>query len=232
MLRGLYQTMTDKTDPKYWLFILLMIATIGVAYLLGSLNFAVIVSRNKYKDDIRNHGSGNGGATNMQRTYGNMAAVLTMGGDMLKAVVAVTVGSALLGAIFGGYMAAFFCVLGHMFPIFFRFKGGKGVATSAAAMLMLNPSVFAVIILTFIVVVLSTKYISLGSIMAAALYPVVLNRINEITADWFILNGTLAGSFDEIFAMLMAVMVIFMHRTNIKRLINGTESKISLRRKK
>ena len=231
MARGLYQTLIEKGSAPSWLMIVFAVICIASAYLLGSLNFAVIVSKERYNDDIREHGSGNGGTTNMLRTFGNGAAVLTLIGDMLKAVVAVTIGTALLGLTLGGYMSAFFCVLGHMFPIFYRFKGGKGVATSAAAMLMLNPFVFLVILFIFVVIVAGTKYVSLGSVMAALLYPVILHTVDEITTEWFVANNTIWG-FDILFAFLMTVMVVFMHRSNIKRLLNGTESKISFKKKK
>ncbi len=231
MLHGLYDYLTFGKEHSPVLYIALTLACIIIPYLIGSFNFAVIISKKRYGEDIRTKGSGNGGTTNMQRTYGNRAAVFTMAGDMLKAVVAVTVGCALMGLVEGGYMAAFFCVLGHMFPLYYRFKGGKGVATSAAAMLMLNPVVFFVILFVFVFIVVSTKYVSLGSVMAALLYPVILHRINTITVEWYKANGIMWGT-DVIFAFLMAMMVVFMHRGNIKRLMNHTESKLSIGRKK
>ncbi|MBQ8005947.1 MAG: glycerol-3-phosphate 1-O-acyltransferase PlsY [Clostridia bacterium] len=231
MLHGLYEYLTFGKEHSPVLYIALTLACIIIPYLIGSFNFAVIISKSRYGEDIRTKGSGNGGTTNMQRTYGNRAAVFTMVGDMLKAVVAVTVGCALMGLVEGGYMAAFFCVLGHMFPLYYRFKGGKGVATSAAAMLMLNPVVFFVILFVFVFIVFSTKYVSLGSVMAALLYPVILHRINTITVEWYKANGIMWGS-DVIFAFLMAMMVVFMHRSNIKRLMNHTESKLSIGKKK
>lgn len=229
-VNGLYQYLAEKGNAPAWLMIAFVLVCIASSYLLGSLNFAIIVSNKRYKDDVRMHGSGNGGTTNMLRTYGKRAAVLTILGDMLKAVVAVTIGCTLLGLTFGGYLCAFFCVLGHVFPIFYRFKGGKGVATSAAAILMLNPFVFLVIIFVFAVIVVGTKYVSLGSVMAALIYPVVLHTVDEITMSWYVTHNTLPGS-DIIFAFLMMVTVVFMHRENIKRLISGTESKISFKKK-
>lgn len=231
MARGLFYTLREKGDAPIWLMLFFVIVCMASAYLLGSLNFAVIVSKERYNDDIRGHGSGNGGTTNMLRTYGNRAAVLTLLGDMAKAVVAVTIGCALLGLTLGGYLSAFFCVLGHVFPVFYRFKGGKGVATSAAAILMLNPAVFAVILFVFVVIVAGTKFVSLGSVMAALLYPVILHTVDKMTTGWYAANDIPMWGFDLMFAFLMTVMVVFMHRENIKRLMNGTESKISFKKK-
>ncbi|MBO5904077.1 MAG: glycerol-3-phosphate acyltransferase, partial [Clostridia bacterium] len=136
-----------------------------------------------------------------------------------------------LGLTGGGYMAAFFCMLGHMFPVYYKFKGGKGVAVAAASMLMLNPSVFAIILVCFLVIVGGTKYVSLGSVMCAFLYPVFLKTMNDILFPYLYALGVTKIGPDVLFAVLIAVFVIFMHRENIKRLVAGTESKISLGKK-
>ncbi len=232
MLRGLYQTLRSGEAVPAWTIIIFMIGCITIGYLLGSVNFAVMLSNRKYHDDIRNHGSGNGGATNMLRTFGKLAAFLTFAGDILKGMVAVTIGSALLGLTLGGHIAAFFCMLGHMFPVFYKFKGGKGVATSIGAIFMLSPFVALIMILVFVIIVIGTKYVSLGSIMAALLYPVLLYRVNLIQdeAGWFVANN-IGWGFDIIFSFLMMAMVVFMHRENIKRLIAGKESKVSFKKK-
>jgi glycerol-3-phosphate acyltransferase PlsY len=109
------------------LFICAAVLCMTVSYLLGSLNFAIIISGKTYRQDIRNHGSKNAGMTNMMRTYGKKAAALTLLGDMLKAVVSCLIGYALIGQL-GAYIAGLFCMIGHIFPVFYRFKGGKGVA--------------------------------------------------------------------------------------------------------
>ena len=147
-------------------------------------------------------------------------------------MVSVVIGSALLGLTLGGHIAAFFCMLGHMFPIFYKFKGGKGVATSIGAIFMLSPFVALVMILVFAIVVIGTKFVSLGSIMAALLYPVLLYRVDLIQdeAGWFVANN-IGWGFDIIFSFLMMVMVVFMHRENIKRLLEGKESKVSFKKK-
>lgn len=220
LLNGFYSANSMSNNILYLFFVLLCII---IPYLIGSLNFAVIISKSRYADDVRKHGSGNGGMTNMLRTYGKRAAALTLFGDMAKAVVAVLFGCSLLG-LFGGYLASFFVVFGHMFPVFFKFKGGKGVATTGAAILVLYPTVFAVMLLCFVIVVVGTKYVSLASIMSALLYPVLVNRFD-------VLFGLEFG-FDSLFAFMTTLFVVFMHRSNIKRLMSGTESKISLFKKK
>lgn len=219
LLNGIYTQNAMANNAIYLLFVLLCII---VPYLIGSLNFAVIISKSRYNDDVRTHGSGNGGMTNMLRTFGKRAAILTLAGDMVKAVIAVLFGCVLLG-LFGGYLASFFVVFGHMFPIFFKFKGGKGVATAAAAICVLYPLVFAVMLLCFIIVVCGTKYVSLGSIMSSLLYPILVNRFDALFNIQF--------GFDSLFALLTAAFVVFMHRSNIKRLMEGTESKLSFTKK-
>lgn len=202
----------------YVLIILGVLVCITAPYFLGSLNFAVILSNKFYHDDIRKYGSGNAGMTNMLRTYGKKAAVLTFAGDALKAFVAAMIGRMVLGEM-GAYIAGFMCILGHVYPIYYKFKGGKGVVTTAVMILMLDPVIFLVLLVIFALIVLMTKYISLGSIMCMMLYPVILNRMR-------------GPSFSNVIAIMIAAFIIFLHRTNIKRLMDGTESKISLGRKK
>ncbi len=191
-----------------------------IAYLLGSINFAIIISGKTYKQDIRQYGSKNAGMTNMMRTYGKRAAALTLLGDALKAVAAGLVGYAVLGQL-GAYIAGTFCIIGHMYPVFFKFRGGKGVVTAAITVLMCNPIVFLILLLMFVIIVGFTKYISLGSVMCMLIYPFLLNRIDT----W--LSG---GCPYAVFALLMAVLVIFKHRENVKRLLHGQESKFSFKK--
>lgn len=192
-----------------------------IPYLLGSINFAIIISGNQYKQDIRNYGSGNAGMTNMMRTYGKSAAALTLLGDAMKAVVAGFIGYAALG-LFGAHMAGFFCVVGHMFPIFYKFKGGKGVVTAAASILVCNPYVFLILLVLFVTIVAIWKYISLASIMCVLLYPVILNGMETL------LNGFCSPYI--IFTIAIAVLVVFKHKENINRLLNKTESKFSFKK--
>ncbi len=211
---------------------------IVVPYLLGSVNFGLIISNKKYHDDIRTHGSGNAGTTNMLRTYGTTAAIMTMLGDMLKAVVAVGLGYLIVGTNvvltdpatnetfryvdqFGAAIAGLFVMLGHMFPIFFKFKGGKGVATSAMVILMISPISCLFCFIIFVIIVVGTRYVSLGSIMGLIFYPILLTAFSGGQ------NPTAC-----IMAVLMALAVVFMHRENIKRLRDGNERKISFGKKK
>lgn len=195
-----------------------------IAYALGSLNFGIIISKLIYKDDIRKYGSGNAGTTNMLRTYGKGAAIGTILGDALKVVVAILIGNCIVGALFGGgYIAGFFAVLGHVYPIYYKFKGGKGVVASAITILMLDWRVFLVVLGVFIVVVAIWRYISLGSILSAAIYPMIIYAAA-------ISSGRPAG-IDFIFALVLAIFVIVLHRTNIQRLLDGKENKLSFKKK-
>ena len=205
----------------------------GMSYVLGSLNFGVILSSLKYKDDIRSHGSGNAGTTNMLRTYGKGAAAATLIGDMLKAVVAMIAGYALLPSVemggnptfpmIGPAVAGLFVVLGHIFPCFFRFQGGKGVASTLMVILMTNPIVFAIIITIHGVVMFGTRFVSLAAIMSMLLYPIVLSSIETA----FLGHPTMASAS----AVVLAVLVVFAHRENIQRLRAGKESKLSFKKK-
>ncbi|MBO5845476.1 MAG: glycerol-3-phosphate 1-O-acyltransferase PlsY [Clostridia bacterium] len=206
---------------KIALVILLGAVCIAAPYLLGSMNFAIIISKVRYKSDIRNYGSGNAGATNMMRTFGKSAAGLTFLGDALKAFVAGMIGYATLGQ-FGAYLAGMFCILGHMFPIYYNFKGGKGVVTASISVLMCNPFVFLILLLLFVIIVGFTKYISLGSVMCMLIYPLILHRINNIM-------GVPTG-IELLIAIANAAMIIFMHRENIKRLLAGKENKFSFKK--
>ncbi len=202
----------------YALLILGILLCMVVPYLLGSLNFAIIISKIFYHDDIRKYGSGNAGMTNMLRTYGKLPAVATLILDMSKGAVAVVFGM-LIFAGFGPAIAGLFAVLGHMFPCFYKFKGGKGVATTAMIILVTNPLVFLVLLAVFLIIVIGTKYVSLASVMCAMIYPLILSKFSTF-------------GFDVLCAFLIAGLVVFMHRSNLKRLWEGKESKISLKSKK
>ncbi len=227
--QGFLSTLITHMDSSARLAMLIagIVLCALIGYLLGSLNFALILSGKMYKDDIRKHGSKNAGTTNMMRTYGNKAAGLTILGDMLKAVVAVILGALLMGLYFGGYAAALGCVVGHVFPVFFGFKGGKGVATAAAAILVLNPLAFLCVLGVFLLSVLFTRYISLGSVLGAAVFPLI---------TFYTCYGSktlAAGSgFAFLCAFIIAVIVIVKHHANLSRLAHGTESKFSFKKSK
>ena len=202
-------------------------------YLLGSILFGVLISKVLYNDDVRSHGSGNAGMTNVLRTYGKLAAVLTTLGDVSKSVAAVNLGRFIFDALLSGtgaawqnpldpvcgaYLAAIFCMIGHSRPIFFGFKGGKGVLVGAGAALATEPLVCAVLLVIFLVEFAITRIVSLGSIIIAALYPVA-TLINLLA------HGADAATvaFSTVCCAIMAAMVIWLHRSNIERLKNGTE---------
>lgn len=208
-----------------------------IAYLLGSLNFSIILSEVVKKKDIRDSGSGNAGATNMLRTYGKKAAVGTMIGDILKVALGIIITFAILDVpmkyIFSNpadaaevqrvmlykEFAGLFCVLGHIFPLYFKFKGGKGVAACTGMVIIVDWRIALILFVIFIGVILISKWISLGSIVIALLYPVLIFA--------FYKNFILAAV-----ALLFTAIVIVAHRENIKRLAKGTENKISIKNKK
>ena len=204
-------------------FIISAAAIIVAAYLLGSINFAIIISGRTYKQDIRNFGSKNAGMTNMMRTYGKKAAGLTLGGDAFKAILSCLIGYTLLGQL-GAYIAGLFCICGHVFPVFYGFKGGKGVVTAAATILMCDPIIFVILLAMFVIIVAFTKFISLGSVMCMLLYPIVLDRITQLL--WGHPNEY------QLFAVSMAILVIAKHHENISRLLRGEERKFSFKKSK
>ncbi len=199
------------------------VLTALIAYTLGSLNFALILSKKMYGEDIREFGSKNAGTTNMARTYGKKAALFTILGDILKGVVAVIAGSFLMGATLGGYFGGLMCVIGHVFPVFYGFRGGKGVATAAAVILVVNPIVFLVVLGVFVLTVLLTRYVSLGSCLAAAIFPFMTYQ--------FVAGKVPNWGQAFICAFLMAILVICKHHTNLRRLANGQESKFAFKKK-
>lgn len=222
---GLVPLLISGSECPLWLIALLCLAGGAAAYFLGSMNFAVIISKYRFHDDIRRYGSGNGGMTNMLRTYGKAAAAFTLLGDGAKAAVSVLIGTLLAGEA-GAFIAGFCCVLGHSFPIYYNFKGGKGIVVSAVTILCLDPVVFLILFVIFVLIVASTKYLSLGSIIGMLLYPLILNRIYPYTH-----GHNQEGAVAAIISILNTVFVIWLHRENIKRLMKGKENKFSLKKK-
>jgi len=199
---------------------LLVLLYVLIPYFLGSINTAILVSRHFYHDDIRKHGSGNAGFTNVMRTYGKKAAVITFAGDILKTLVAILIGWSVFGYL-TAYIAGFACFLGHIFPVFYGFKGGKGVLCMATILLMLDWRIFLTLLVVFVGIVLATKYISAGSVICAMMFPLMLNRMNN-TGIYMI----------EFVAIAIAVIVVIKHRGNLKRIFNGTESKFAFKKSK
>ncbi len=222
MYKGITGIYAERSETFVWLFALSLIVIAVAGYLLGSINTAIIISKKKFGKDIRESGSGNAGTTNMMRTYGKAAGIATFAGDILKAVIAVYFGMFLCGSI-GAYLGGFMCVIGHMFPLYYRFKGGKGVAVAAVMILITEPSVFLMVAFTFFALLLATKYVSLASIAAAGLYPMMLYN--------FMITKYGYSDLRLIIAFVTGVLIIFMHRSNIKRLREGKENKINLKKK-
>ncbi|MBE6883139.1 MAG: glycerol-3-phosphate 1-O-acyltransferase PlsY [Ruminococcaceae bacterium] len=205
------------------------VITAVVSYLLGSINFAIIFSKIFKKDDVRRHGSGNAGMTNVLRTYGAALAIPTLLGDFLKGVAAVMIGKCLfeyfaVTVVDGQYVAGLFVLLGHVFPLFFKFRGGKGAMTSLGIMVIIDYRAFLVVIGIAMIVLLASKYVSLASISGAVVYPIITCILMLSDGPFLVWN--------EIFAIIFAIIVISKHHENIGRLMKGTESKLSLGKKK
>lgn len=225
---------------NYWLEFILSIA---VGYILGSISFAIIFTRIFEHKDIRSEGSGNAGFTNTLRCASRKAAILTLVCDFAKGILAVLIGSLIFEYLgsgvtpfimvhIGAYIAGFACLIGHLKPIFFGFKGGKGVLTSSAIMLMIDWRVFLIGIGVFLLILLFSGIISLSSICAAASLPIgafvvsyfidYMSFLSAVDSD-YTLTYVLISTF---MALLFSVVIIFMHRSNVERLRNGTEKKI------
>lgn len=209
-----------------------------ISYLLGSCNFAIIIVRLLKGEDIRKFGSGNAGLTNTLRCFGKGCAVLTLIGDLSKGVVAVLLSrwicSLMNAGINGGdthyigYVAGFFAIIGHIFPIYYGFKGGKGVLVGVSIFIVTDPPTFGILILIFIIVLSISKYVSLSSIISALSAPFV-----TFSVHCFIHHTDMKISLlYAVLSLLMASVIIYMHKSNIEHLRNGTENKFSLGSKK
>ncbi len=200
-----------------------------IAYLIGSINFSVIISKKIAGFDVREKGSGNAGSTNMLRSVGKGAAALTLLCDVLKGVVAILIAIGIGNLIKEAdkgllvQIAGIAVVIGHTFPIFFGFKGGKGVATSLGILLMTNWQIGLICLVFALVLMALTQMVSLGSCAAAVLFPVLTLFIKE---HYIVAEG---GSY-FIYSVILAVIVLYNHRSNIKRMLNGTENKLSLKK--
>lgn len=194
------------------------------AYFLGCFNGAVIVSKYILHNDIRNHGSGNAGLTNFHRVFGGGLTFVVILCDVLKAVLAVLIGSGLFGmclgnAVLGEYWAGLFCLLGHMFPCMFGFKGGKGILSGGTIALMLDWRIALVVWGGFLLFTALTRWVSLGSCWAGASFPF---------ATWFVYHDAVLLAL----AVLIGGLILWKHRENIKRLLKGEENKLSFHKKK
>lgn len=192
---------------KYIILILL-------GYFIGTIPCSYLVGKFMGNIDVRNHGSGNAGATNVLRTVGKKAAMIALIGDILKGVVPAIIGRYVLGAE-GAFIAGAMAVLGHCYPVTLGFKGGKGVATAGGMVFGTNPLIASVMLVYMILVVKVTKYVSLASITAALFYPVIC---------YFVYDEPII----RIISLLLGLFVTYKHKANIKRLLGGVESKTTL----
>ncbi len=199
-----------------------------IGYLIGSISFSIIIGKKMAGIDVREQGSGNAGSTNVLRTIGKKAAALTLLCDVLKGVVAVLIAFVVgkfakdLNSAILIQIAALAVVVGHTFPIYFGFKGGKGVATSLGILLIVNWQIGLICLVFALLLMALTRMVSLGSVSAAVLYPVLTIFITE--------HYLVSGNY-IIFGILLAAFVIFNHRENVKRILSGTENKLSFKKK-
>lgn len=201
----------------------LFLLTAAAAYFLGCVNGSILASRYLFRDDVRTHGSGNAGLTNFYRTYGTKGVVIVLGCDIVKAVLAVSLGGFLLGcyadlAMVGKLLATTFVLLGHMYPVMFRFHGGKGVLSGVSAIFVIDWRVGFLALAVFLLLACTTRYVSLGSVCGALSFPVFL---------WMFYHNALF----EVLAVLPVALLIFAHRSNLRRLLHGTENKFALHKK-
>lgn len=225
------------TYTSWWALVL----TAVIAYFLGCCNGAVIISKYILHDDVREHGSGNAGLTNFHRTFGGPLTFAVIAFDMLKAVLAVLLGvwliagpglcvaeygaaeagerAALLLTAFAKYWAGLFCLLGHMYPVMFGFRGGKGVLSGGTLALLIDWRIALAIWGIFLVLTTLTRWVSLGSVCGGAMYPI---------ATWFVYHDMVL----LVLGLIMGGLVVWKHRGNIKRLLSGTERKLTFHKKK
>ena len=209
-------------EISVWPVLGLLLAVAVGAYFLGCFNGAVIVSKYILRDDVRTHGSGNAGLTNFYRTFGGPLTFVVILCDVLKAVLAVLLGVWLLSFIdptFGKYWAGLFCLLGHMFPCMFKFKGGKGILSGGTIAIMIGWEVALVVWGGFLILTVLTRYVSLGSCWAGGSFPF---------ATWFVYHNVVL----TVLSVVIGGLILWKHRGNIVRLVHGNENKFSFHRKK
>ena len=200
-----------------------------IAYLLGSISFSVIIIKKMAGFDVREKGSGNAGTTNVLRTVGKKASIITLICDILKGVVAILV-AYIAGLILKDsvdkalliQLAGLAVIIGHTFPIYFGFKGGKGIATALGVLLITNWNIGLICLVFALVLMIITKMVSLGSLAAAVLFPILIIFMPHTS---YLVDGNYI-----IYGILIAALVIFNHRANVKRLLTGTENKIDFKK--
>ncbi len=203
------------------LAILLLVIVIVVCYLLGSFNGAIVISKYIFQDDVRKHGSGNAGATNFYRTFGGPLTILVLACDVVKMIVAVLLARWLLSttefAFYSTYVSGFCCMLGHVFPAFYKFKGGKAILTSFTWSVFIDWRVAVICVLLFLICVALSRFVSLGSMAAAVAFIILVPLLTK------------PGWFCVILVWISALLMLWAHRENLVRLIRGEESAFSFR---
>ncbi len=205
-----------------WLlyFAVFLLPTAVLAYLCGCFNGAVVVSKYILRDDIRNHGSGNAGLTNFYRTFGGVLTLAVILCDVLKMIVAVKAVTLLIGdTVVAKYWAGLFCLLGHMFPCMFHFRGGKGILSGGTLAIMIDWRVAVVVWGGFLLLTALTRYVSLGSLWAGSSFPFI---------SWYCYPQF---PLAVVLAFVTGALVVWQHRSNIGRLIHHNENKFSFRHK-
>lgn len=234
---------------KYTVLILPLLLVAAVGYLLGSVSFAILLTRLfANHEDVRNFGSGNAGATNVLRVAGKKASALTFVCDFLKCAASVAVGYFVVGYVsaqngidpemakLGMYAAGFLCIIGHMFPLYFGFRGGKGVVTTAAMMLLLDWRVFLICFSVFLVLVFWKRMVSLASVCGCAIYPVITFLVTffvDCAESPLSFHGDLPVVYvvmATVVAAMIGFTVVFKHRANIARIRAGKESTLSFKK--
>ncbi len=221
-----------------WKFIIAIFICAVISYLMGSFNSAILTVKIMKGEDIRNFGSGNAGLTNTLRCFGKLPALFTLLGDLLKGIVAVLICKlicSLMGIGIGpendvyfiGYISGLCAVIGHVFPIYYGFKGGKGVLVGVSVFIVIDPIVFGILILIFALILSISKYVSLSSITAAGLCPIVTFLTRCYLENESINLSLLYAAM----TLPICFVIILMHKSNIKRLRSGTENRFSFHKK-
>lgn len=220
----MFQHLSGVLDAYPGWLIVACAGTAVLSYFLGCFNGAVVVSRYILRDDVRGHGSGNGGLTNFYRTYGGPLSLVVILSDALKAVIAELFAIWLFGILspmlipFGKYWAGLFCLLGHMYPCTFQFRGGKGILSGGTMAILIDWRVALVVWGGFLILAVLTRYISLGSCSTGVTFPIV---------TWFVYRDPLL----LLISIVIGGLIIWKHRGNIQRLLAGTESKFTFHKK-
>lgn len=215
---------TSGVMVGYAVVALIFLAIAVISYFLGCFNGAVIVSKYILRDDVRTHGSGNAGLTNFYRTFGGPLTLVVILLDVVKAVIAVLLGAWIIGSVFADgtvlakYWAGLFCMLGHMFPCMFKFKGGKGILSGGTIAIMIDWRLALVCWGGFLILAVLTRWVSLGSLSTGITFPVMTWILYQ---NWILL----------ILGIIIGALILWKHRGNLQRLLKGEESKFSLHRK-